>query len=82
MFAVAKLQLAEKPSAVVASTALARDDTAARLFVVGADNRVEERLVRLGEAKGDLVAVRSGVRSGESVVLEPGPEVRDGARVE
>jgi membrane fusion protein (multidrug efflux system) len=82
MFAVAKLQLAEKPSAVVTSKALARDDTAARLFVVGADNRVQERLVRLGESKGDMVAVLSGVHTGESVVLEPGPDVRDGARVE
>jgi membrane fusion protein (multidrug efflux system) len=82
MFAVAKVQLAEKPSAVVAAKALARDDTAARLFVVGADNRVQERLVRLGESKGDMVAVRSGVKTGESVVLEPGPDVRDGARVE
>jgi membrane fusion protein, multidrug efflux system len=82
MFAVAKLELAEKPSAVVASKALARDDTAARLFVVGTDKRVQERLVRLGETKGDVVAVLSGVRNGENVVLQPGPDVRDGARVE
>jgi RND family efflux transporter MFP subunit len=82
MFAVAKLQLAEQKKPVVSSTALARDDTAARLFVVGSDNRVQERLVRLGETKGDLVAVLSGVRPGETVVLQPGPDVRDGARVE
>ena len=82
MFAVAKLALREKPSAVVAAKALARDDTAARVFVVGRDKRVQERLVRLGETKGEMVAVRSGVRSGESVVLQPGPDVRDGARVE
>jgi membrane fusion protein (multidrug efflux system) len=82
MFAVAKLALREKPSAVVAAKALARDDTAARVFVVGSDKRVQERLVRLGETKGEMVAVRSGVRSGESVVLQPGPDVRDGARVE
>ena len=82
MFAVAKLQLDEKPSSVVAAKALARDDTAARLFVVGADNLVQERLVRLGEARGDMVAVLSGVKTGETVVLQPGPDVRDGARVE
>jgi RND family efflux transporter MFP subunit len=82
MFAVAKLQLSEQKKAVVSSKALARDDTAARLFVVGSDQRVQERLVRLGETKGDLVAVLSGVRPGETVVLQPGPDVRDGARVE
>ncbi len=82
MFAVAKLELGEKTSAVVAAKALARDDTAARIFVVGADNRVQERLVRLGESKGDMVAVLSGVQTGENVVLQPGPDVRDGARVE
>ncbi len=82
MFAVAKLQLGEKRQPVVAAKALARDDTAARLFVVGTDNRVQERLVRLGETKADMVAVLSGVHAGENVVLEPGSDVRDGARVE
>jgi membrane fusion protein, multidrug efflux system len=82
MFAVAKLQLGEKLRPVVAARALARDDTASRVFVVGAENRVEERLVRLGETKEDMVAVLSGVHAGENVVLEPGSNVRDGARVE
>ena len=82
MFAVARLELAEKPQPVVDAKALARDDTEARVFVVGPDKRIEERLVQLGESKGDVVAVLSGVRPGESVVLQPGPDVRDGARVE
>jgi membrane fusion protein (multidrug efflux system) len=82
MFAVAKLQLAEKSEAVVSSKAVLRDDTATRLFVVGPDKQIQERLVQLGETKGDLVAVLSGVTAGEAVVLQPGPEVRDGVRVE
>ncbi len=82
MFAVAKLELSEKSKPVVSSKALARDDSAARVFVVGSDSRIQERLVRLGETKGDSVAVLSGVRPGETVVLQPGPDVRDGARVE
>jgi membrane fusion protein (multidrug efflux system) len=82
MFAVARLELAEKPQPVVDAKALARDDTEARVFVVGPDKRIQERLVRVGESKGDVVAVLSGVRPGESVVLQPGPDVRDGARVE
>ena len=85
MFAVAKVELAERPKPVVSTRAVARDDTEARLFVVatvGADKQIQERLVQLGETKGDLVAVLSGVSPGEAVVLQPGPDVRDGARVE
>ncbi len=82
MFAVARLQLAEQPRPVVDTNAVAKDDTEARVFVVGPDKRVQERLVRIGESKGDVVAVLSGVRPGETVVLQPGPDVRDGARVE
>jgi membrane fusion protein (multidrug efflux system) len=82
MFAVARLQLAERSKAVVESKAIARDDATARVFVVGADKRIQERLIRTGESKGDLVAVLSGVRPGEIVVLQPGADVRDGARVE
>ncbi len=82
MFAVAKLQLAEKAMPVVSSGAILRDDTEARLFVVAADKQIQERLVQLGEVKGDVVAVLSGVTAGEAVVLQPGPDVRDGARVE
>jgi len=82
MFAVAKLELAERAEPVVNAKAVLRDDTEARIFVVGADKQIQERLVQLGESKQDLVAVLSGVSPGESVVLQPGPTVRDGARVE
>jgi len=82
MFAVAKIALAERPEPVVNFKAVVRDETEARLFVVGADRQIQERLVQLGETKQDLVAVLSGVRPGESVVLQPAPSVRDGARVE
>lgn len=82
MFAVARLDLGDRPIAVVPVAALVRDETQAKIFVVGSDHEVQERLVALGEARGDVVAVLGGVRAGESVVLEPGPDVRDGARVE
>ena len=96
MFAVARLELTARPHAVVPSAAIKHDDGDARIFVVahgdgvfaGSPQRapeakvIQERLVQLGEAQGDLVAVLSGVRPGETVVLRPGPDVRDGARVE
>ncbi len=82
MFAVARLELGERPHLVVPAAALQRDETEARVYVVGSDKEVQERIVQLGEAKGDAVAVLSGVKVGEAVVLQPGPDVRDGARVE
>jgi multidrug efflux pump subunit AcrA (membrane-fusion protein) len=80
MFAVAQVLLASPPTPVVPSAALIRDDTGARLFVV-VGHEVQERLVQLGEASGDAVAVLSGVKAGDSVVLQPGADVRDGVRV-
>ena len=68
-------------SPVVPAEAVVRDDSGARVFVVAA-KQVQERLVQLGETQGAEVAVASGVRPGESVVLHPGPEIHDGTRVE
>jgi RND family efflux transporter MFP subunit len=81
MFAVAKLPLRDRPAPVVPAHAVVRDDVGARVYVVVA-KQVQERLVQLGETFGDVVAVTSGVKPGETVVVEPGPDVRDGARVE
>jgi RND family efflux transporter MFP subunit len=81
MFAVARIELGAKPHAVVPKAAVVTDDTGSRVFVVtGA--QVQERLVQLGEAQGDAVAVIDGVKPGEMVVVQPGPDVRDGAQVD
>jgi RND family efflux transporter MFP subunit len=82
MFAVARLDLRERSRSVVPTSSVKRDDTEARVFVVEPTKEVQERLVQLGESKGDVVAVLSGVKAGETVVLQPGPDVRDGAHVE
>jgi membrane fusion protein (multidrug efflux system) len=81
MFAIARLELGEQTSAVVPAAAVSRDETEARVFVVGGNKQIQERLVSLGETKGDEVAVLNGVRPGESVVVKPGLDVRDGAHV-
>jgi membrane fusion protein (multidrug efflux system) len=81
MFAVARIGLGDKPHAVVPRSAVQTDDTGSRVYVV-AQSQVQERLVQLGEAVGDQVAVIEGVKPGESVVVSPGPDVRDGARVD
>jgi membrane fusion protein (multidrug efflux system) len=81
MFAVAQLDLGQKPHPVVPTTAVIQDDTGARVYVVAA-SLIQERLVQLGQTSGDGVAVLQGVKAGENVVVSPTPDVRDGARVE
>ena len=39
-------------------------------------------LVQLGAPQGDVVTVIEGVKAGEKVVVQPGPDVRDGAQVD
>jgi membrane fusion protein (multidrug efflux system) len=81
MFAVAKVPLGDRVLPSVPAAAIVRDDVGARVFVVY-DRQVQERLVQLGASVGDVVAVSGGIKTGENVVLQPGPDVRDGARVE
>jgi membrane fusion protein (multidrug efflux system) len=81
MFAVANLDLGTRPHPVVPKSAVVQDDTGARVFVV-TDGQIQERLVQLGQTAGDVVGILQGVKAGDSVVVSPGPDVRDGARVE
>jgi membrane fusion protein (multidrug efflux system) len=81
MFAVAAISLGTKPRPVVPRTSVVQDDTGARVFVVS-NQQIQERLVQLGQATGDAIAVVEGVNVGDAVVVSPGPDVRDGARVE
>jgi membrane fusion protein, multidrug efflux system len=82
MFAVAKVLLASPETPVVPSATVVRDDTGtARLYVV-VGREVQERLVQVGETVGDVVAIASGIKSGDKVVLKPGADVHDGVRVE
>ena len=81
MFAVAKLPLGTQLAPVVPAAALVRDDTGTRLFAV-IGRQIQERLVQTGESSGDGVAIVAGVKPGDVVVLRPGAEVHDGARVE
>lgn len=81
MFGVARVLLASPPTPVVPLTAVVRDDTGTRLFVV-VGQEVQERIVRLGETVGDVVAVVTGIKPGDKVVLRPEPNLHDGARVE
>ena len=51
------------------------------VFVVGAENVVELRQVKLGGVLGDDRAVESGLAPGETVVIDPPAELADGKKV-
>ena len=81
MFAVATLSFGEKKAIVVPTSSVKRDEAGARVFIV-IDKHVSERLVQLVGENGGLSAVGAGVKPGETVIVAPGPDVRDGARTE
>ncbi len=80
MFAEGKLALGEAPAVVVPSSALRREGNTRRVMVVIGE-RIEERLVEIGETKSDLIEIRRGVKAGEKVVLSPGADAVDGVKV-
>jgi RND family efflux transporter MFP subunit len=82
MFAVVRLELSDHPRTVVPVDAIKSDENEARVYVVTPSKEIQERLVQPGETRDGVVAILGGVKVGDSVVLKPGPDVRDGARVE
>jgi membrane fusion protein (multidrug efflux system) len=52
-----------------------------RVFVVGRDNKVEERRVEIGPTVGSNRLIRDGLKAGEKVVYEGLQKVADGAVV-
>jgi len=79
-FVVARLVLGETPSATVPRVALHPDGQLERVYVVAA-GRLEERLVEVGETKGDLVGIARGVKPGEQVVTQADGDLHDGLLV-
>ena len=78
MFAVARLQTAEKPQPAVPTNAIVKVAETSRVFVV-VEKRVAERIVQTGGDKDGFTAIVAGLKVGEIVVVSPGPDVRDGA---
>src|SRR5437660_5349950 len=66
---------------VVPETAVAIDQTGSYVFVVGPDNKVEQRRVRLGAGRDGLAVVDEGVQPGERVVVQGQQRIRAGMTV-
>jgi RND family efflux transporter MFP subunit len=81
LFATARIEQAEKsPALLIPATAVQKTATANRVFVVVGD-RVEERLITLGQAEGDLIEAASGLSAGDRVVADGLERLKDGALV-
>jgi len=81
MFATVRLKTGEKPQVVAPLAAVRKDLDPPRAYVV-VGGHIEERVLQLGEEQGGVIALLSGVKAGEALVLNPTNAVHDGARVE
>ncbi len=80
-FATAQIEHASMlPGLLVPAAAVRTVSGTARVFVVNGD-RVEERVVMVGQAVGERVELTSGVKAGERVVANGVERVVDGVRV-
>jgi len=80
-FATAQIeQAAMLPGLLVPATAVRTISGTARVFVLAGD-RVEERVVMVGQAVGERLEITSGIKAGERVVASGVERVVDGVRV-
>ena len=71
MFATARIQQpAGAPALLVPAAAVETIAGTSRVYVVK-NNRVEERIVTIGETVGDRIEITTGVAKGEAVAAEP-----------
>lgn len=70
----------QRPRTTVNPDAVVERNGRKVVFLVKGD-RVLETRVKLGTKVGDLVEVTSGVKAGNSLVLRPGDNLRDGSRI-
>jgi membrane fusion protein, multidrug efflux system len=80
MFVTARIALGEQTLPAVPAKAIKEDGTLKHVFVA-TGGRLEDRLVQAGEPQDGQIPIVSGVKTGEQVVAELTPDVRDGARV-
>jgi membrane fusion protein, multidrug efflux system len=72
----------DRGAVVIPSAAVQRGTQGTFVYAVGGDNAVEMRPVTLGAAHDGLVAVASGLDSGEVVVVDGADKLRQGTHVE
>src|SRR5882762_5429052 len=66
---------------VIPQSAVAIDQTGPYVFVVGEDNKVEQRRLRLGARREGLAVVEDGIKPGDRVVVQGQQRIRVGMTV-
>ena len=66
---------------VIPQSATAIDQTGSYVFVVGENNKVEQRRVRIGTVRDGLAVVNEGIEPGERVVVQGQQRIRAGMTV-
>ncbi len=79
---VAIKEAADKKSILVPQMALSQDEIGAYAYIVNKDNIVEEKRLVLGDVIGDKQVVKSGLQSGDRVIIQGIQKVANGAKVE
>ncbi len=76
--------LSKKPELklMMSQSALLLDQQGAYVLLVTPDNRVETRRVEVGEQRGSLIVVKSGLAEGDRVITSGQQKVRPGIAVE
>jgi membrane fusion protein (multidrug efflux system) len=83
LFARVRVTLRERPDAlVIPQRAVQQIQDMNQVYVVGPDNKVSVRTVKLGGTAGALQIVDSGLEAGDRVIVEGLQKVRDGMTVE
>jgi multidrug efflux system membrane fusion protein len=72
----------KRGATVVPNAAVQRGTPGTFVYVVGADNSVSVRKVKLGPAQGEIISIESGVTPGEVVVVDGADKLREGAKVD
>lgn len=71
----------QQQTIIVPKSAVRRDGEQDIVFVVGNENKLERRAVKVAATEGDEVKLLSGLTEGERVVVEGPAELKDGDRV-
>lgn len=82
MFARVQIPVGQKKTLLISLKAVVNRGQLTGLFMVDADKKARFRLIRLGKAAGDSVEVLSGLKEGDSYVVDPPLTLEDGSRVE
>jgi len=66
---------------VIPQSAIAIDQTGPYVFVVGQDDKVEQRRIRLGTGREGFAVVDEGIKPGDRIVVQGQQRIRAGMTV-